>query len=126
MAPFNVAPEMPVDPEAEAHVPAAVRYRLALLDQLVPSIPMRTELTELAFEREASVPPELLVTIPAVEKGVMTGADPKVSMPVNEFAASVRAIVAFVVGNVIVVESVPARVSVFVKSSVFAAVPVSV
>ena len=41
-------------------------------------------------------------------------------------AASVRAIVADVVGNVIVVASVPERVREFVKFRVFAAVPVKV
>ena len=43
-----------------------------------------------------------------------------VCVPVNVFAASVRAIVALVVGKVIVVESVPARVSVFETVRFFA------
>ena len=46
--------------------------------------------------------------------------------PVNVCAVSVRAIVAEVVGNVIVVESVPAKVSVFDAVSVLLAASVSV
>ena len=49
-----------------------------------------------------------------------------VCVPVNVWAASVRASVADVVGKVIVVESVPDKVSVFVTESVFAFVRVNV
>lgn len=50
----------------------------------------------------------------------------KVWVPVKVWAASVRAIVAEVVGNVITVESVPDSVSVFVTANVFKLVSVSV
>lgn len=71
-----------------------------------------------------------LVTVPAFEDteivaGVVSICA-KVCSPVNVWAASVRAIVAEVDGNVIVVESVPDRVRVFVKFNVFPAVPVRV
>jgi hypothetical protein len=49
-----------------------------------------------------------------------------VCVPVNVFAASVLAIVALVVGNVIVVASVPAKVSVLLNVNVLPATPVRV
>ena len=51
---------------------------------------------------------------------------PNVCVPVNVCAASVRAMVAEVVGNVSVVASVPARVRLLENVSVLAAAPVSV
>jgi hypothetical protein len=65
---------------------------------------------------------EILVVIVG---DVSTHAD-AVLAPVKVFAASVRAIVAEVVGNVIVVESVPDNVSVFVTAKVFPSVSVNV
>ena len=51
---------------------------------------------------------------------------PNVCVPVNVCAASVRAMVALVPGNVIVVPSVPAKVRVLLNVSVLAAAPVKV
>jgi hypothetical protein len=50
-----------------------------------------------------------LVGVPKI--GVVKTQEVAVDAPVNVFAASVRAIVADVVGNVIIVESVPENVS---------------
>jgi hypothetical protein len=55
-----------------------------------------------------------------------TGAELNVCTPVKVCAASVRAIVAVVVGNVITVLSVPESVRVFVTANVFAFVSVNV
>ena len=68
-------------------------------------------------------PPTVAVIVATLEAamGVL-----KVWMPVNVFAASVRAIVAEVEGNVIVVVSVPANVSELLNVNVFPATPVRV
>lgn len=58
--------------------------------------------------------------------GVVSAGEVIVWTPVNVCPASVRAIVAEVVGKVRVVASVPSRVRVFKKFKVFPAVPVKV
>lgn len=75
----------------------------------------------------AVVPSELRVMVAEVViAGVVSAGEVIVCTPVKVFAASVRAIVALVVGNVITVLSVPLKVRVLVKFRVFPAVPVSV
>jgi hypothetical protein len=81
---------------------------------------------EEALLSDASTPDELLVTMPAVDIAEKVGLLEKVCVPVKVWAASVLAIVADVLGNVIVVESVPANVMELLNDTVLPLVMVSV